>query len=325
MSHFTRLNRLQDMESSQSHAGQWEGILKRYRPYLVSLAFRMTGSLSDAEDIVQETFVECSRVDPSQISSPKSWLTKVCSNKGLDYLKLAYRKRETYPGVWLPDAIPDSFQILHLPDADSPERSLIDSESLTTSFLLLIERLTPEERVVYLLSDVFDYSFDEIAELLEKSEEACRKMAQRARRSVLSNRPKFEPSSPESARVIASFFDSVKRGDQSALLSLLAEDSELWSDGGGKVPVASTTVLKDRNRIADFFAKIGASSAFHSNDVKLELSWVNSRPGAVISRRLASRLWSFDTILSFEVEDGKIARIYAQRAPEKLKKLEALN
>ncbi len=134
---------------------QWEVFFQQYRTYLVSFAFRMTGSLSEAEDIVQETFLECASMNPQTIESPKSWLTKVCSNKGLDHLKKAYKKRETYSGPWLPDAIPDSYQVWSsLAAPASPDQNLLLSESLTTSFLLLIEKLTPEERAVYLLSEI---------------------------------------------------------------------------------------------------------------------------------------------------------------------------
>jgi RNA polymerase sigma-70 factor, ECF subfamily len=305
---------------SENYLSTWEEDWKHYRPFLVSFAFRMTGSLSEAEDLVQDTFLECARVPRSEIKSPKSWLTKICANKGIDLLKSAYKKRETYPGTWLPDVIPDSFQIwANLHNSESPEKILIASESLTTSFLLLIERLTPEERAVYLLSEVFEYSFREISTILEKSEGACRKTAQRAREAVLSG-PRFTPNSPDSPNVIARFFECAKKGDKSSLVELLSDESEFWADGGGKVP-AATTVLSEPTKIAAFFAGLGSSDAFVSGDFKLDFTPVSSRPGLVISRRLPSGLWGFDTVFSFEVRDKKIARIYAQRNPDKLKAL----
>src|SRR3954465_640983 len=167
MSHFTAYNRLQNMGRGENHLSEWESLWTQYRTYLISFAFRMTGSLSEAEDLVQETFIECARVSPSEIQNPKSWLTKICANKGIDHLKSAYKRRETYPGTWLPDAIPDSLQVWsNLHGSETPEKTLINSETLTTSFLLLAERLTPEERAVYLLSEVFEYSYREIAALL---------------------------------------------------------------------------------------------------------------------------------------------------------------
>jgi len=134
------------MTMSEDHLKAWESDWKQYRPFLISFAYRMTGSLSEAEDLVQDTFLECARVPRSEIRNPKSWLTKICANKGIDHLKSAYKRRETYPGTWLPDAIPDSLQVwTNLHGSESPEKTLIVSESLTTSFLLLAERLTPEE------------------------------------------------------------------------------------------------------------------------------------------------------------------------------------
>ena len=305
---------------SGNHLNAWEEDWKRYRPFLISFAFRMTGSLSEAEDLVQDTFLECARIPRSEIRNPKSWLTKICANKGIDHLKSAYKKRETYPGTWLPDVIPDSLQVwASLHGSQSPEKDLIASESLTTSFLLLVERLTPEERAVYLLSEVFEYSFKEISTILEKSEVACRKTAQRARDAVLSG-PRFAPSSPDSTSVIARFFEYAKNGDRSSLVELLSDESEFWADGGGKTPAAKT-ILTEQTKIAAFFAALGSSNAFASGEFKFDFTSVSSRPGLVISRRLPSGLWAFETVFSFEIRDERIARIYAQRNPDKLKAL----
>jgi RNA polymerase sigma-70 factor (ECF subfamily) len=308
------------MAMNENNLNDWEDTWKQYRPFLTSFAFRLTGSLSEAEDLVQDTFLECATVSRSEIKNPKSWLTKVCANKGIDHLKSAYKRRETYPGTWLPDVIPDSLQIWsNLQGSVSPEKNLIASESLTTSFLLMVERLTPEERAVYLLSEIFEYSYKEISALLEKSEEACRKTAQRARAAVLSA-PRFERNSPDSTALISRFFESVKNGDNAALVELLSDESEFWSDGGGKV-AAAKTILTEKTKIAGFFAALGSSNAFASGDFKLDFTEVSSRPGLVISRRLPTGLWTFETILSFEILDKKIARIYAQRNPDKLKAL----
>ncbi len=305
---------------SENNLSAWEEECKRYRQFLISFAYRMTGSLSEAEDLVQDTFLECARVPRSEIRNPKSWLTKICANKGIDHLKSAYKRRETYPGPWLPDVIPDSLQVwTDLSGSDSPEKNLIASESLTTSFLLLIERLTPEERAVYLLSEVFEYSYREISALLEKSEDACRKTAQRARAAVLSA-PKFAANPPDSTELIARFFECAKNGDSSSLVELLSEESEFWSDGGGKVPAAKT-VLTEKTKIATFFAALGSSKAFAPGDFKLDFTEVSSRPGLIISRQLRSGLWTFETIFSFEIRERKIARIYAQRNPAKLQAL----
>jgi RNA polymerase sigma-70 factor (ECF subfamily) len=304
----------------EDHLSGWEADWKQYRRFLISFAYRMTGSLSEAEDLVQETFLECAGVPRSEVRNPKSWLTKICANKGIDHLKSAYKRRETYPGTWLPDVIPDSLQVWSdLHGSESPERALIASESLTTSFLLLVERLTPEERAVYLLSEVFEYSYKEISALLDKSETACRKTAQRAREAIQAA-PRFEGHAPDSTVLIEQFFQFAKTGDQSSLAALLSDESQFWSDGGGKVPAAKT-ILTEKAKIANFFAALGASNAFASDNFKVDFTKVSSRPGLVISRKLPSGLWTFETILSFEILDGKIARIYAQRNPDKLQAL----
>lgn len=279
----------------------------------------MTGSLSESEDIVQDTFIEALKISPENIEQPKSWLTKVCLNKSIDHLKLAYKKRETYPGTWLPDAIPDSYQFWdHLVETPSPETKLALSESLTFSFLILAERLSPEERAIYLLKEIFGYPFKEIAELLQKSESACRKIAERARKAIEAGERRFTPSDhPE--RIIERFFNSVKQGDQEAILELLDESSEFWADGGGKV-AALRKVLKDSRKTAMFFAFIGKSVTDPEN-TKVEFQYVNSRPGVVIAKKQVSGLWLFESILSFEIDGEKILRIYSQRSPDKLKKL----
>jgi RNA polymerase sigma-70 factor (ECF subfamily) len=308
------------MGQTENYLSEWESLWKQHRPFLISFAFRMTGSLSEAEDLIQETFLECARTPPSEIKNPKSWLARICANKAIDHLKSAYKRRETYPGTWLPDIVPDSLQVWsNLTPSDSPEKSLLASESLTTSFLLLVERLTPEERAVYLLSEVFDYSYKQIAAFMQKSVEACRKTAQRARKAVASA-PKFQSNSSESVRVIERFFESAKNSDEAALVALLSDESEFWSDGGGKVPAAKT-VLTEKEKIAAFFAALGKSNAFIPADYKLDFARVNSRPGVVISKRLASGLWTLETSFAFELIDNKIARIYAQRNPAKLSAL----
>lgn len=307
------------MESDKNYFKSWESLFLANRSFLISFAFRMTGSLAEAEDLAQETFLECAKIDPATIKNHKSWLTKVCSNKAIDHLKSAASKRETYPGTWLPDAVPDSLQIWeNLNSAESPDKNILLSESLTTSFLLLIDKLSPEERAVYLLGEVFEYSFKEISALLNKSDDACRKIAERARKAILQNKPVFTSKKSESSeKLIADFFTAVKSGDHATLLNLLSEKSEFWADGGGKVS-AARTILKDPNLIANFFKGIGRSNVFQATEFKLERAQVNARPGVIITKMLPSGVWEFETIFSFEIEDGKIARIYAQRNPDKL-------
>lgn len=299
----------------------WNPYFLEYRPFLIAFTFRMTGSLAEAEDLVQESFIECANVNPESIENHKSWLTKICSNKGIDLLRSAPKRREAYHGTWLPDAVPDSLQVWgSLNQAESPDKNIVLAESLTTSFLILIDRLSPEERVAYLLSEVFDYSFKDIAVFLDKSEAACRKIAQRARDSIVSSDLKFSKPKPNSEKLILEFFESARRGDEQAIVNILAEGSEFWADGGGKVS-ASAAILRDRSKIAHFFKSIATSKVFHSVEYKFETCQVNSRPGYILSKKLADGTWEFDSVMSFEFEDDKIARIYSQRNPDKLRSL----
>lgn len=294
----------------QNYLNDWEKLFIEYRPYLISFGFRMTGSLTEAEDIVQDAFIACADTNPATVKSPKSWLTKIVSNRSLDHLKSAAVKRTEYPGVWLPDAIPDTFQI----DSD-----LLNRESLTTSFLLLLQNLSPEERVVYLLSDIFEYSFQEISEFLQKSEDACKKIAQRARKAF-ENKTRFAYSK-DTENLVARFFEKAKAGDADALDSMLAPGSEFWGDGGGKVSVASSEVISDRNRITKFFSALWSSKAFQSGNYRQEIKIVNSLPGLVVSKQQENGEWKFESIFSFEFEGNQIFRIYVQRNPDKLNAL----
>ena len=303
----------------------WESHFIAYRPYLVSFAFRMTGSLAEAEELVQDTFIECASINPEEIKNHKSWLTKICSNKSIDLLKSAYKRRETYIGTWLPDAVPDSFQFWgNLEEGQSLDRNLIVSESLTTTFLLLAEKLTPEERVVYILSEVFEYSFKEISDFLNKSDDALRKTAQRARASIIANQTKFTTSSPDSQNLVVKFFELAKKKDKTELMELLSSNSEFWADGGGRVS-ATKVVFKGIDQIARFFGSEMMARIYNSPELKIETVSVNSLPGIIISKQLEDQSWVFDTIMSFEILDGKIARIYSQRNPDKFEALMSSN
>lgn len=308
-----------------STSSGWSELFLRYRPYLISFAFRMTGSLAEAEDIVQDVFLQTATTDLRDIENPKSWLTKVCSNKALDLLKSAARKREDYPGTWLPDAVPESYQLwTSHQDGGSPERDFLVRESMTTSFLLLAEKLSPEQRAVYLLSEIFGYSFGDISAFLNKSEATCRKTAQRARESISSEVRRFTTTNDVAAKVIGRFFEAAKQGDREALTSLLADGSEFWSDGGGKVS-AARGILSQIPDIARFFIGLGKSPLFVTENFRFEFQIVNARPGWVITQKLSDGTWAFETILSFEFENEKIVRIYAQRNPDKLKALNLIH
>lgn len=302
-----------NMTTNSSFLPEWEQYFILYRPFLIAFSFRLTGSLCEAEDMVQDTFISCAETDPKKIENKRAWLTRVCSNRSIDLLRSAQKRRETYPGVWLPDAVPESFQFW-----GPAEKNLLERESLTTSFLLLLQKLTPEERVTYLLGDILEYSYREIAEILKKSEDACKKIGQRARKSF-DNHKRFYSNTLEDQKIVTKLFDFAKVGDTEGVMSLLSSDSEFWADGGGKVSVASKDVIKDLLRTARFFSGIWSSpKALNNSDNRQEFLFVNERPGIVVSCKDSDGSWSIHTIMSFEIENGKIARIFAQRNPDKL-------
>lgn len=301
--------------------GSWEPLFKEYRSYLVSFAFRMTGSIADAEDLVQETFLKCTELDLKEVSNPKALMTKICANKGLDYLKSARMRRETYPGTWLPDEIPQGLSPWDVAkDAASPEEQTLLEESLTTSFLLLLEELSPKERVVFLLNEILSYSFLEISELLGKKQDACRKIAERARKIIKNNQHRvFRRPAKGSEKILFEFYSHAKMGNIQKMVQLLSPNSELWGDGGGKVKAGG--FLADKEEITVFFRGLVSSGIFNSSHYKVEHHPVNGRPGIIISKRLETGAWCFDSILSFEISRGQIERIYAQRNPDKLNAL----
>lgn len=299
---------------------QLETLYSLHKAHLMSLCFRMLGNLAEAEEIVHDTFLAWEKAGTDSISNPRAWLTKVCSNKAINHLGSAYKRREVYPGTWLPDQIPDGLQNWDdVGESTSPEKQALLAESLTASFLLLVERLSPEQRVTYLLHEIFGYSFREISEFLEREIGACRKTAQRAREALRLENAKFSPAPENAEEILWRFYECAKRGDRDGLRAFLAKDSELWGDGGGNVYAAGHITTIDG--ALTFLQKLGATSVFRSPQYQLEFRRVSSRPGIVVSKRLPCGAWGIDTIMSYEFSGEKIARIYAQRSPEKLRSL----
>ncbi len=297
----------------------WEECYKIQRNFLISYAFRMTGSLMDAEDIVQDTVSECLKHDFEKIENHRAWMTRICSNKALDLLKSAHKNRNKYIGTWLPDAIPDALNFGRSLQNEDSNFEL--SESLTISFLILLQTLGPNERAVFLLKEVFAYSFKDISKLLGKSETACRKIAERARNSITEKKYKFSKPTEGAEKLIRQFFEAAETGDQNQLEALLSDNSEFLSDGGGIVP--AVPILKTKEGIVKFFLSLQKSPIFSTN-YQIETSWINSRPGMIISKLANGDKWQVETIMTFEFEAQTIVRIFAQRNPEKLKAIEIL-
>jgi len=203
------------------------------RPLLFSIAYRMLGSVGDAEDVVQEALL---RYDEAEgFESPKAWLTSVVTRLAIDQLRSARARRETYVGEWLPEPLVNG--------DDDPAAHAEQADTLSMAFLLLLERLTPVERAVFLLHDVFAYRYDEIAGLIGRSEANCRQLGVRARRHVEAEKPRFEASRHERDELAARFFAAVQDGDVDELVGMLAADAVVVGDGGGKAPQWATPIV----------------------------------------------------------------------------------
>ena len=305
------------MDRQREKFTSWQDCYIKQRRFLISYAYRMTGSLADAEDIVQDTVADCLQHNFASINNPAGWMTRVCSHKALDLIKSAQQKRNQYIGTWLPDMIPDNLNLATV------ENNQIDqADSLRIPFLVLLQRLNPVERAVFLLKDVFSYPFKEIAALLDKSEAACRKIAERARATIRQNDQDTAKPPFGSEALIQQFFQAAQMGDQHTLETLLAPDSQFFSDGGGKVTAAS--MIFSGLAIATFFSGLSSSPVF-AGPYKLETLWINQRPGLIISVLGADGTLQIDTIMTFEIWEEKIVQIFAQRNPDKLQMISAMN
>lgn len=216
-----------------------------YRPLLFSIAYRMLGSVMEAEDMVQEAFLRYQATPPETIQNPKAFLTTVITRLCLNQLDTARVKREAYVGPWLPEPL------LTTEDAGlSPLDQAELHESISVAFLVLMETLTPVERAVFLLRQVFEYEYADIAEIVGKDEVACRQLFSRARKHIADHRPRFKPTPDQQRRAIEQFQRAATAGDLEGLQNMLAEDVTLWADGGGKVKGAATQPLYGRDAVA---------------------------------------------------------------------------
>jgi len=205
-----------------------------HRPLLFSIAYRMLGTVMEAEDAIQDAYLRYLATDVEAIQSPKAFLSTVITRICLDQLKSARVQREEYVGPWLPEP---------LLTADGPDELLAQHESISMAFLVLLETLSPVERAVFLLREVFAYEYGEIAQIVEKSEANCRQLYSRARRHIRERRPRFTAKPDEQQRLFGSFINAVSEGNVGAITGLLAEDVQLWSDGGGKAAAATRPLV----------------------------------------------------------------------------------
>ncbi len=277
---------------------------ERLRPLLFSIAYRILGSVAEAEDAVQETWLRY-QASPAQPVSAKAFLSAAVTRVSIDVLRSARVRREEYVGQWFPEPLlTDPYQ--------DPERSAELADSVSMAALLLLERLTPLERAVFVLRDVFGFGFGEIASAVGRSEAACRQLAVRARRHVDAGRPRFEADRRERDELAARFFDALRKGDVEGLRELLAADVQLVGDGGGKAPQLARSIIgaeKVTRVLASIFARLVRI------DVTMEPHEVNGQPGAIFRDR-GNKVLSTVTL---DVLDGQIQTIRSVSNPDKLR------
>ena len=264
------------------------------RPKLMRVAYRMLGSVSDAEDIVQEAFIRWMKADRSEVREPEAFLRRTVTRLCLDQLKSARHQRETYVGPWLPDPLVEDEE----------------GEDVTLPLMLALERLSPLERAAFLLHDVFGLGFEEVAQTIQRDPATCRQLAARARTHVREARPRFQMEKQRGLALAEAFFAASRSGDMNALGALLAADVSLHADGGGKRPAATEPVL-------GFDAFVKLYERFPKNVSKLvRVGFINGLPG-FISLEGDGEIQT----TAVEIEAGKIAAIYVVRNPDKLKHL----
>jgi RNA polymerase sigma-70 factor, ECF subfamily len=270
------------------------------RPLMLSIAYRMVGSFSEAEDIVQEAYLRLHEAD-EDVESPKAWLSTVVTRLSIDHLRSARVRREEYPGTWLPEPVL----------ADPAPDAAVRAESLSMAVLVLLESLTPVERAVFVLRDAFDYGYDEIAEIVGKSPANVRQLAVRARRHVDDRRPRFEPSREQREELVRRFIAALWEGETGPLVEMLAEDAAFYGDGGGKAPAIGRPVFGDE-AIARML--VGFRRVAGRRGDSIRPAEVNGQPG-VLGFDAEGRLIA---AMSMEVSGGVVHAIRSIVNPDKL-------
>jgi RNA polymerase sigma-70 factor (ECF subfamily) len=279
-----------------------EAGFEAHRPRLFSIAYRMLGSASEAEDVVQDAWLRARTDEHVDVRSPRAYLTTIVTRLCIDRLRSAERTRMEYPGPWLPEPLAE-------PNQESAELAA----SLTTAFLILLEQLSPTERAVFLLREVFELDFDEIAGNVGKSEANTRQILTRARRRLRdSHAPRFTAPRREAEEIVRRFRHACASGDVAELMAILHTDAELIADGGGKASAATRPVL-GADRIAKFV--LGYAGKLHWSESDFELVTINGMPGLLMQHPVSG-----DGTYSFDIAGGRIRAIYVVRNPDKLRR-----
>ena len=281
----------------------------QYRGLLFSVAYRMLGTVDDAEDMLQETFIRWQEASDEEIRSPRAFLVTIISRLCINHLQSARIQREEYVGQWLPEPLvtgggSDPLGLIHV------------DETLSMAFLVLLERLTPIERAVFLLREVFEYEYRDVAAVVGQTEANCRQILSRARQHVGAMRPRFQPSPETHTRLLDSFLEAVRTGSLEGLLSLLSKDVVLYTDGGGRA-LAVPNAVHGADRVARGIL-IGLKKLV-PKDLARRITEVNGKP-AVVSWRDGKPF----SVLTLEVSEGRVTGIYVITNPEKLSHLPGL-
>jgi RNA polymerase sigma-70 factor (ECF subfamily) len=274
---------------------------ERHRAFLGGLAYRMLGSVAEAEDVVQDAFLRWREVDRASVAEPRAYLARVVSRLCLDRMKSAAHRREQYVGTWLPE-----------PVVAQPAETLADD--LSVALLLALERLSPLERAAFLLHDVFDMDYAAVGEAIERNEAACRQLASRARENIRQERPRYAASDDEARRLAEAFVAAAATGDVDGLARLLAEDAVFYSDGGGKRAAALNPIV-GRDRIRRFYEGLWKKDAGAFSARRVEAVTLNGLPGFIFETAAGTET------LAFDVAGGLIVALYGVRNPDKVRHL----
>lgn len=274
------------------------------RPRLLAIAYRLLGSAADAEEVVQDAYIRWQQTSRDDVVSAERFLVTTVTRLALDRLSLARNARELYPGTWLPEPVSHSW-----PGVDDKV------ESVSLAFLVLLETLTPAERAVFVLHEVFDYSHAEIAELVDRDEVACRQTLKRAKDRLKERRPRFPVSKQEHARLLEAFAAACSAGDLRRLRALLADQVTLWSDGGGKVPAALDPLTG-----GEVVSKFVLGQMRRKAELSIAVEEVNGKP-TIVARRPDGRV---EDVIDLVADGETVISIYAVRNPDKLRQLSSV-
>lgn len=307
--HPTKDAELSEVDADDSAKRRLLELFHEHRSLLFSIAYRMLGTVADAEDKIQETFLRWQRVSIADIKSPRAFLVTIVSRLCISHLQSAHVQREEYLGQWLPEPL--------LTDrTHDPSSAVAMEESLSMGFLVLLERLTPVERAVFLLREVFEYEYEEVARITHLTEVNCRQILRRARQHITEGRPRFDPSPEKQDELLTEFLGATVNGDMNGLIALLAKDVVLYTDGGGKMTAVPQPIYGPTN-VARLLSM--ALKKFADN-VVIRRTEINGQPGI-----LGYINGIAETAVIVDIAEGRIQNVYIVRNPDKLTRVPRLS